>query len=207
MAITINGSGTITGISAGGLPDGVITSADLASGAITAAGLPAGSILQVVSTQYDTPDTVSPPVRTHTDMPFSVNITPTTSNSLMLITYSLFGEMEDQWDTMISISRTISGTRTVIVPSVAYSTRSPGLTTFGDNHGSADNSSTPSPATVVNFPDTGRPANTNTITYAPTIYSGSNTLRTLYLNQNQNASDTISFERGISWITVMEVAA
>ena len=32
MAIAINGAGTITGISAGGLPDGVIQSADLASG-------------------------------------------------------------------------------------------------------------------------------------------------------------------------------
>ena len=32
MPITINGSGTIGGISAGGLPDGVITAADIASG-------------------------------------------------------------------------------------------------------------------------------------------------------------------------------
>jgi len=31
MAITINGSGTVTGISVGGLPDGVITTDDLAS--------------------------------------------------------------------------------------------------------------------------------------------------------------------------------
>jgi len=33
MPITINGSGTVTGINAGGLPDGVITSDDLASSA------------------------------------------------------------------------------------------------------------------------------------------------------------------------------
>ena len=32
MAITLNGSGTVSGISAGGLPDGIIQSADLASG-------------------------------------------------------------------------------------------------------------------------------------------------------------------------------
>lgn len=31
MAITLNGNGTVTGISAGGLPDGIIQSADLAS--------------------------------------------------------------------------------------------------------------------------------------------------------------------------------
>jgi hypothetical protein len=32
MTVTINGSGTITGISAGGLPDAIITQADLATG-------------------------------------------------------------------------------------------------------------------------------------------------------------------------------
>ena len=55
MAITINGSGTITGISAGGLPDGSITADDIASGAVTAAKLAAGAggkILQVVSTPW-----------------------------------------------------------------------------------------------------------------------------------------------------------
>ena len=42
MPITINGTGTITGISAGGLPDGVITSDDLAS------SISLGKVLQVV---------------------------------------------------------------------------------------------------------------------------------------------------------------
>jgi hypothetical protein len=37
MPITINGSGTVTGISAGGLPDACITTADLADGAATPA--------------------------------------------------------------------------------------------------------------------------------------------------------------------------
>ena len=51
MAITINGSGTITGISAGGLPDGSVTAADLADTyltGVTSSDLPSGSILQVV---------------------------------------------------------------------------------------------------------------------------------------------------------------
>jgi hypothetical protein len=37
MPITIAGSGTITGISAGGLPDGVITTDDIVAGAVTQA--------------------------------------------------------------------------------------------------------------------------------------------------------------------------
>jgi len=35
MPITINGSGTVTGISAGGLPDDCITTADIAANAVT----------------------------------------------------------------------------------------------------------------------------------------------------------------------------
>jgi hypothetical protein len=37
MPISINGSGSITGISAGGLPDGVVTTPDIAAGAVTQA--------------------------------------------------------------------------------------------------------------------------------------------------------------------------
>lgn len=39
MPITINGSGTVSGISAGGLPDGCITTADIAANAVTYAKL------------------------------------------------------------------------------------------------------------------------------------------------------------------------
>jgi hypothetical protein len=39
MPITINGSGTVTGISAGGLPDDCITTDDIAANAVTAAKL------------------------------------------------------------------------------------------------------------------------------------------------------------------------
>ena len=39
MPITINGSGTVTGISAGGLPDDCITTAEIAANAVTTAKL------------------------------------------------------------------------------------------------------------------------------------------------------------------------
>ena len=47
MPIVLNGSGTVTGISAGGLPDGIIQAADLASGV-------GGKILQVVTASTTT---------------------------------------------------------------------------------------------------------------------------------------------------------
>jgi len=44
MPISINGTGTITGISAGGLPDDCITTADIAGSAVTTAKVNAASI-------------------------------------------------------------------------------------------------------------------------------------------------------------------
>jgi hypothetical protein len=45
MPITINGSGTVTGISAGGLPDDCITTADIAAGAVTDAKVNASAAI------------------------------------------------------------------------------------------------------------------------------------------------------------------
>jgi hypothetical protein len=87
MAITINGTGSITGISAGGLPDGVITTDDIAASAITRAKMGyAGAILQVVQTVKT--DTFS---RTSSSSDFgditglSVSITPTSTANKILI--------------------------------------------------------------------------------------------------------------------------
>jgi hypothetical protein len=45
MAITINGSGTITGISTGGLPDGIVDDGTLATSAVTSTKILDGTIL------------------------------------------------------------------------------------------------------------------------------------------------------------------
>ena len=91
MAITINGTGTITGISAGGLPDGSVTAADLAAGAITSGALPAGSILQVVQT-VKTDRVTQAAATTMTDIPgMSVNITPSSTANKVLVNVQLGG--------------------------------------------------------------------------------------------------------------------
>ena len=50
MPVTINGDGSITGLSVGGLGSGVVNTATLADGAATGVKKGAGSILQVQST-------------------------------------------------------------------------------------------------------------------------------------------------------------
>ena len=59
MPVTINGNGSISGLSVGGLGSGVVNTATLASGAITSSTLPSGSIIQVVNTTLNTTATIS----------------------------------------------------------------------------------------------------------------------------------------------------
>jgi len=68
MAITINGSGTITGVSAGGLPDGCVdndtlsSTLDLSSKTLTiptdTTGLPAGTVVKVTNMDYTSRQTL-----------------------------------------------------------------------------------------------------------------------------------------------------
>ena len=89
MPITINGTGSITGLTAGGLPDGSVVAADLASGAITAGALPAGSILQVVQT-VKTSQYLYNNSQAFADIPgFNVSITPASADNKILVFVNL----------------------------------------------------------------------------------------------------------------------
>jgi|6_EtaG_2_1085325.scaffolds.fasta_scaffold123280_2 hypothetical protein len=93
MAIVINGSGTVTGISVGGLPDGIVDDGTLATDSVTAAklkddaiavgDLPAGSVLQVVegTTGTDTLTTSTSYVTTS----LSASITPISASNKILV--------------------------------------------------------------------------------------------------------------------------
>ena len=91
MPITINGNGTITGLSVGGLPDGCVDRDTLAAGA-------KGSILQVKSSlktdTWDSGDSTSWQDISGTDEAGSgsvweVNITPTSASSKILVNWNL----------------------------------------------------------------------------------------------------------------------
>ena len=96
MAITINGSGTITGVSTGGLPDGSVdadtlatdsvTAAKLKSDAITQGDLPAGSVLQVITDVHTRSATIEPNSTSYIDTGLGAwSITPIRENSKILI--------------------------------------------------------------------------------------------------------------------------
>jgi len=84
MPITLNGDGTVTGVSVGGLPDGIVDTDMLANGAVTAAKRGAGAILQVVSANKTTVQSTSSTSYVDvTDM--TATITPSSSSNKVLI--------------------------------------------------------------------------------------------------------------------------
>ena len=111
MAIVINGSGTVTGLAVGGLPDGTVdagtlatdsvTAAKLEVSAITGADLPAGSVLQVVSTQTSSGATTTASTPSDNTIPqisegtefMTLAITPTSSSSKLFIQVNFYGQI------------------------------------------------------------------------------------------------------------------
>lgn len=95
MAIQINGNGTITGISVGGLPNGIINTATLADNAATGAKLASGAIIQTVigasetstgsSVEITSQNAAAP---TYFNTACNVTLTPQFSNSKILITFT-----------------------------------------------------------------------------------------------------------------------
>jgi len=77
MAVVINGSGTVTGLAVGGLPDGIVDSGTLAVNS-------RGTVLQVVSATYST--SLSLTTATYTDTGLTATITPKFATSKILIT-------------------------------------------------------------------------------------------------------------------------
>jgi len=83
MTITINGNGTVTGVSVGGLPDGIVDTDMIAASAVTAVKRGAGAILQVV--QGSTSTAVSTTSTSYVDTGLSQAITPLKTGSEFLV--------------------------------------------------------------------------------------------------------------------------
>jgi len=122
MAIVINGSGTVTGLAVGGLPDGTVDAGTLATDSVTAAklkddaiavgDLPAGSVLQVVSGYTTTQVALTSGDTSYTDTGLSCAITPSaTSSSVLIIAHQSFGK--DNHSTQVD-AQLVRGSSTVL---------------------------------------------------------------------------------------------
>lgn len=185
MPIAINGSGTVTGISTGGISD---------AKAVADAAMPAGAILQVL--QVVKTDTTSETSSTYADISgMTINITPSASSSKILFIADLsIGHTAGN-----HVIRMIRGS-TDIYSADAASSRP--ISSGGTN---ADFTSATYTNTNIHKTYLDSPSSTSQLTYKiqwRTGYSG-----TVYLNRTHNDRDNANYDaRTASSITVMEVA-
>ena len=184
--------------------DGITLSSD---GKVTFPNTSTGKILQVkTNTTRDSTGSVHcNPTNTYVDITDqNVTITPSAATSKIKISFHQFGEPATSPHTFfLAIKRAISGGATTIIQAPAAGNRSTGLTMLTDNY-NADYDSTPEIAQISNYLDS--PNTTSAITYTVQIKHTEST-NYYYYNRAVSSADEIARERGLSWITVEEVAA
>ncbi len=213
MAITINGTGSITGLTAGGLPDGSITAADLANNAVTAGKLATtldltgktvtlpsgtgGKILQVVQdSKTDSFTTIAnlSTKATITGLSASITISDANNKVLVLMHLGLVGASGDT-----TVAGTIERGSTAIGIAATASTRT--RNTFGGGIPSTGNNwrGTPMSHCWLDSPGTG--------THTYTVKIGGNGGVYISVNYDYRNSDSATDSvRTSSTITLMEVA-
>ena len=190
MPITLNGSGTVSGISAGGLPDGCIQSADLASGV-------GGKVLQYKLTKKvnGTSTTDSTQAGAEISSDFRITITPTSASSIIYCMLNVSATVDSTQTANYKIYRNtasdFSGTSTFIMPPSSTGTNVDGHMNHYNSNGGAM-----AGLIVTAFETSG---NTTARTYSP-FWSTQGS--TVYMNQwsNGNYHTTSTF-------IVQEVAA
>ena len=195
MAIQINGDGTITGISAGGLPAGSVTSATLADGAATGSKLGAGSIIQVKQTVKSDQFTVSANASNFFDITgLSVDITMSSASNkvLVLFTTTWTGNNGQRGSFRLRRGSTDIG----VGDTRGNRTRA----FFGSIQTSSNNQCLPVAGQFLDTPGTG------THTYKLQV-GGESGVGTLTINSNQSDGNSGDKFVGVSTITAMEIAA
>jgi len=193
MPIVINGSGTVTGISVGGLPDGIVDKGTLAGGS-------SGPLLNCKSTLYTSTASISADTGVLQAGPFSVTITPASASSKILVLCHVCGGVgsggNGEGPTFL-VQRSIGGASFEASDARGDASGSCSRATSGgvyDNVGASD--TWMFSASFIDSPST-----TSAIEYKPyfLVHNGD-----LHINKPDN---TTSAERisGTSSITVIEV--
>tara|TARA_R110002012_G_scaffold4072_1_gene18817 strand:- start:5466 stop:6044 length:579 start_codon:yes stop_codon:yes gene_type:complete len=192
MAIAINGSGTVTGISVGGLPDGCVDTDTLAT------SVTRGKILQVVSTTKT--DTTSVDVgsgNAYDFTAFNVAITPTsTSNKVLVLATVSVG-----WNSTMPFFMNLQVNGSVCTDAVGDAAGNRNRSSMGGFQGHTGGIET------VNLSFVHSPASTSTQTYNIAFRHDSSQTKTLNVNRSSGDSDSSQNGRFASSLIAMEVAA
>ena len=192
MPITINGSGTVTGLAVGGLPDGTVDGDTLASGV-------GGKVLQVVQTvrlQSGSSGVTSWTTLAAGDGNVEVAITPSAASSKVLVTAHICGFNDDDNE---SYHFRLARGGSAICVGTASGSRTQSSFTIG-SYGAG---SLPHRSASIEFLDS--PSTTSATTYALQGLRGS--AGTFYFGRNDTDSDSASQGRFPTIITAKEIAA
>ena len=184
MPIAINGSGTVTGISTGGISD---------TKAVADAAMPAGAILQVVQTVKTDRSTISLATNTLTSDIMTVSITPTSTSS------------------KIFLQCTINGNCSTTGFGFVFNKGGTDITgATGDAHGnrrrltsSQEVDSSNMASLSGTFLDS--PSTTSATTYGVKMAHTSGGTQNVFVNHN-NEADLAKFQVTVCTLTAMEVA-
>ena len=198
MPITLNGSGTISGVSVGGLPDGIVDTDMIAAAAVTGVKKGAGSILQVVQTVksdvFSTSTTGS-----YVDITgLTIDITPVKANSNILV-IAIIGAFVNTDVSNIALT-TADGTA-IIQGDIVSGKDSASTSCYTGGNSTGEGWYGNNPAPIFKLHD---PSYTlgNAITYKCRVKSNN---ATFYLNRNQSDSSQYAV-RTASTMTAMEIA-
>jgi len=204
MPIAINGSGTLTGISVGGLPDGIVDADMLASNAVTAGKLASGvggKLLQFLQTvKSDTFSTsISAGGQSSEVSGLTVNITPSNASNKILIRVVInVGANTSNRMVAFRIRKdgsTLSGAR-------GDTDGSRAVVTSGTNIDALSRTN----CIVGEYLDTA--GGTSQITYGIVLRHGDTSSQTITINKSESNDDDDAYSfRTISTISVMEIAA
>ena len=160
-----------------------------------------GHVLQVQYTQLTSTYSQSITGATDTALTsFEVNITPSSTNSIILLTSSWMGEFGNNDHTYDSTFFFYRNTTKLAHPTA--SSRNCGIQVPAVSYWETNANSTPE-SLFMQYIDS--PSTTSTITYKVGVrFSGTSTL---YTNRNVDDSDSPGRERGISSIIAMEIGA
>ena len=210
MPVTINGNGSITGLSVGGLGSGVVNTATIASNAITSALQPAGSVIQANSAVLNTVlDAYLSSMTTWriggtTGSSFGVTITPTSASNKILfwgqISVSVTGP---QYNIGCHVMKyTGSGSSEIIDGSqaVAAGSRKRCHSITEMNH--SNNSMQTVPFSYLDIA-----GQTSQLIYTVGIHNPSSTARTTKINATITDADNTYTPRAASVLNVLEIKA
>ena len=158
---------------------------------------PAGTILQTQRTKVESAFTIALGTDTYTTVTgMTVNITPSFSNSIILLTAQIMGEHTHPHNMIFTFFRDSTrlghvdaGNRTVGI--------APFPITFNDNA-----NATPE---FIYFSHHDEPSSTSQITYTVKGFTPESSSSTLFVNRTIGDTDYVSFERGTSFIMAQEI--